>query len=68
MISLVSGVASAYFELLELDEQLAIAKRTRDSYQRTFRLFDDQHAAGHGENASGTWLAKTHPGDPAAAA
>jgi multidrug efflux system outer membrane protein len=46
MISLVSGVASTYFELLELDEQLAIAQRTRDSYQRTFRLFDDQHAAG----------------------
>ncbi len=46
MISLVSGVASAYFELLELDEQLAIAKRTRDSYERTFKLFDDQHAAG----------------------
>jgi outer membrane protein, multidrug efflux system len=46
MISLVSGVASAYLELLELDEQLAIAKRTRDSYQRSFKLFDDQRAAG----------------------
>jgi multidrug efflux system outer membrane protein len=46
MISLVSGVARAYFELLELDEQLAIAQRTRDSYERTFKLFDDQHAAG----------------------
>ena len=50
MISVVSGVASAYFELLELDEQLAIAKRTRDSYQRTFKLFDDQHAAGLASN------------------
>ncbi|HVM46729.1 MAG TPA: efflux transporter outer membrane subunit, partial [Candidatus Acidoferrum sp.] len=46
MISLVSGVAGAYFELLELDEQLAIARRTRDSYERTFKLFDDQHTAG----------------------
>jgi multidrug efflux system outer membrane protein len=46
MISVVSGVAGAYFELLELDEQLAIAQRTRDSYQRTLQLFDDQHAAG----------------------
>lgn len=46
MTSLVSGIAGAYFELLELDEQLAIAQRTRDSYQRTFRLFDDQHSAG----------------------
>jgi len=46
MISLVSGVAHAYFELLEYDDQLTIAKRTRDSYERTFKLFDDQHAAG----------------------
>jgi multidrug efflux system outer membrane protein len=50
MISLVSGVASAYFELLELDQQLAISKRTRDSYARTFKLFDDQHAAGLASN------------------
>ncbi len=50
MISVVSGVAGAYFELLELDEQLAIARRTRDSYERTFRLFDDQHAAGLASN------------------
>jgi multidrug efflux system outer membrane protein len=50
MISLVSGVATAYFELLELDDQLAIARRTRDSYERTFRLFDDQHAAGLASN------------------
>jgi multidrug efflux system outer membrane protein len=46
MISLVSGVARAYFELLELDEQLVIATRTRDSYERTYKLFDDQHAGG----------------------
>jgi multidrug efflux system outer membrane protein len=46
MISVVSGVARAYFELLELDEQLVIAQRTRDSYERTLRLFSDQHAGG----------------------
>jgi multidrug efflux system outer membrane protein len=46
MISLVSGVARAYFELLELDEQLAIARRTRDSYERTYQLFSVQHAGG----------------------
>lgn len=50
MTSLVSGVAAAYFELLELDNQLAIAQRTRDSYERTFRLFDDQHSAGLASN------------------
>jgi multidrug efflux system outer membrane protein len=46
MISIVSGVAKAYFELLELDDQLAIATRTRDSYKHTYKLFDDQHAGG----------------------
>jgi multidrug efflux system outer membrane protein len=46
LISVVSGVAQAYFELLELDEQLAIARRTRDSYERTYKLFEDQHAGG----------------------
>ena len=46
MISVVSGVARAYFELLELDDQLAIATRTRDSYERTLKLFSDQHAGG----------------------
>jgi multidrug efflux system outer membrane protein len=46
MISLVSGVARTYFELLELDDQLAIAQRTRDSYERTLKLFADQHAGG----------------------
>jgi len=46
MISVVSGVARAYFELLELDEQLVIAQRTGDSYERTLKLFSDQHAGG----------------------
>jgi len=46
MISLVSGVAEAYLQLLELDEQFAIAQRTRDSYERTLKLFSDQHAGG----------------------
>jgi len=45
-ISLVSGVAGAYFELLELDDQLTIAQSTRDSYGRTLKLFSDQHAGG----------------------
>jgi outer membrane protein, multidrug efflux system len=46
MLSLVSGVAGAYFDLLQLDEQLAIARRTRDSYERTYKLFDVQHTYG----------------------
>ena len=39
LLSLVSNVAQAYFELLELDAQLDIAKRTTASYQGTFNLF-----------------------------
>jgi multidrug efflux system outer membrane protein len=45
-ISVVSAVAAAYFELLELDEQRAIAERTKDSYQRMLKLFTDQHSGG----------------------
>lgn len=46
LISVTSDVARAYFELLELDDQLAIAGRTRDSYERTYLLFADRHAGG----------------------
>lgn len=46
MTSLISGVGAAYFELLELDDQLAIAQRTRNSYERMLKLFSDQHSGG----------------------
>jgi multidrug efflux system outer membrane protein len=39
MLSLVSDVAQAYFELLDLDLQLDIAKRTTDSFSQTLDLF-----------------------------
>ena len=39
LLSLVSTVAQAYFELLELDAQLDIAKRNTASFQGTFNLF-----------------------------
>lgn len=45
-LTLVSGVAKAYLELLELDEKLEIAGRTAGSFQRTYKLFDDQHTWG----------------------
>ena len=40
MLSLVSDVATAYFELRELDAELDIAKRTREAFQGTFELFN----------------------------
>ena len=39
VLSLVSDVAQAYFELRELDLELEIARRTIDSYQKTLDLF-----------------------------
>jgi len=39
MLSLVSDVAIAYFELRELDVELEIAKRTRQTFQDTYDLF-----------------------------
>jgi len=40
MLSLVSDVATAYFELRELDVELEIAKRTREAFQGTYNLFN----------------------------
>jgi outer membrane protein, multidrug efflux system len=39
LLSLVSNVAQAYFELLQLDAQLDIARRNTASFQDTFNLF-----------------------------
>lgn len=39
VLSLVGDVAQAYFELRELDLELAIALRTRDAFQKTLDLF-----------------------------
>jgi outer membrane protein, multidrug efflux system len=39
LLSLTSDVATAYFELRELDEELAIARRTAAAFQDTFDLF-----------------------------
>jgi multidrug efflux system outer membrane protein len=46
MLSLVSDVALAYFELLELDLQLEIAQRTTVSFQETLRLFNERLQGG----------------------
>jgi multidrug efflux system outer membrane protein len=38
-LALVTDVADAYFELLELDEELVIAKRSAQAFQDTYDLF-----------------------------
>lgn len=48
VVSLVTDVAQAYFELRELDLELEIARRTRDSFQETLDLFTRQLVGGVG--------------------
>jgi len=40
LLTLVSGVATAYFELRELDAELEIARRTTAAFQDTYDLFN----------------------------
>jgi len=46
LLSLVSDVATTYFELRELDLQLDIAKRTTGAFQETYDLFNRRLEAG----------------------
>jgi outer membrane protein, multidrug efflux system len=46
VLALVSEVASAYFDLRELDEELDIARRTRAAFQNTYDLFRRQLEGG----------------------
>jgi multidrug efflux system outer membrane protein len=46
LLSLVSGVAQAYFELLELDLRLEIAQRNVKSFEETLRIFNERLEAG----------------------
>lgn len=44
--TVIAGVATAYFELLELDLQLEIAKRTARSFGDSYKLFSQRLAGG----------------------
>ncbi len=46
MLSLMSGVATAYFELVELDRRLVVARNSRDAFQSTDKLFSERFGAG----------------------
>ena len=48
MLSLVSDVAAAYFELVELDRRLKVAKESRDAFEATYKLFNERFGAGIG--------------------
>jgi multidrug efflux system outer membrane protein len=42
LLSLVSEVAQAYFELIELDARLVIARQTTAAYQGIYKIFQDR--------------------------
>jgi outer membrane protein, multidrug efflux system len=46
LVTLVSDVASGYFQLLELDRELAIAHESAETYQRTFDVFMRRYVGG----------------------
>jgi outer membrane protein, multidrug efflux system len=46
LLSLVSDVAQTYFELIELDATLAIARKATEAYQGTYKLFQDRFEFG----------------------
>ena len=46
LLSLVSDVASTYFRLRELDEELAISRNTADAFQQTAKLFERKLSEG----------------------
>ena len=48
LLSLVSSVAQAYFDLLELDLELEIAHETTDSFRETLLLFTRRYEGGVG--------------------
>lgn len=59
-LALVSEVASAYFDLRQLDQDLEIARRNAAAFQDTFNLFDKQLKGGvasglETSNAEASW-------------
>lgn len=46
MLSLLSSVASSYFQLLQLDLQLQIAQRTADSFDNSLKMFNQRLQGG----------------------
>jgi multidrug efflux system outer membrane protein len=46
VLTLVSDVATAYFQLLELDRELEIARASAETYQRTLDLFTQRYQGG----------------------
>jgi multidrug efflux system outer membrane protein len=46
MISLISDVATAYFQLLDLDQEIAIQREATNAFTETLRIFNDRRLNG----------------------
>ena len=46
MLALITEVAQAYLELVELDGRLAVAQNSRDAFESTYTLFSKRYGAG----------------------
>ena len=46
MLALITEVAQAYLELVELDGRLAVAQASRDAFEATHKLFSERFGAG----------------------
>ncbi|HWI58909.1 MAG TPA: efflux transporter outer membrane subunit [Bacillota bacterium] len=46
MVTLVSDVATAYFQLLDLDQEVQILRASTNAYAHTFRIFSDRKING----------------------
>src|SRR5262249_7974266 len=46
LLSLVSDVAQAYFELIELDARLVISQKTTEAYTGIYQIFKDRYEFG----------------------
>ena len=46
MITLVSDVAAAYYQLLDLDQELQILREATNAYSQTYRIFSDRRTNG----------------------
>jgi multidrug efflux system outer membrane protein len=46
MLSIVSDVAAAYLELVELDHRLELAQQSLEAYRDTYKLFSERFGAG----------------------
>ena len=46
MVTLVSDVATAYFQLLDFDQEIAIQRAATNAYSGTYRIFDDRRTNG----------------------